>query len=195
MFMFDIETLGVASDSVVLSMACIHFDPRTNPTYKELKESAFFVKLDAKDQITRLNRKVDKKTVEWWGKQCQNVKTKSLTPCKDDILVEDALSALRTWVKERDDGKCYVWARGSMDEVVMQALERSVMREGEDHIFLYSRFRDVRTAIDFLTGNINGYCQVDHPSFNYDIDVTKHDPVDDCALDIMMLLYGKGKIT
>jgi hypothetical protein len=80
-----------------------------------------------------------------------------------------------------------------MDEVVMQALERSVMREGEDHIFLYSRFRDVRTAIDFLTGNFNGYCQVDHPDFNYDIDVTKHNPIDDCALDIMMLIYGKGK--
>ena len=193
MFMFDIETLGVASDSVVLSMACIHFDPRTNPTYKELKESAFFVKLDAKDQVNRLGRKVDKKTVEWWGKQCLNVKTKSLTPCKDDILVEDALSMLRTWVKERDDGKCYVWARGSMDETVLQGLERNVTGTKDDPIFPYNRWRDVRTAIDFLTGNYNGYCQVDHPDFNYDIDVTKHDPVDDCALDIMMLIYGKGK--
>ena len=87
MFMFDVETLGVGSDAVVLSMACIHFDPRTNPTYKELKESAFFVKMDAKDQVNRLGRKVDKSTIEWWGKQCLNVKTKSLTPCKDDILV------------------------------------------------------------------------------------------------------------
>ena len=54
MFMFDIETLGKSSESVLLSLACIHFDPRTDPTYKQLKESAFFVKLDAKDQVNRL---------------------------------------------------------------------------------------------------------------------------------------------
>ena len=63
MFMFDVETLGVESDSVILSMACIHFDPRTNPTYKELKEGALFIKLDVKDQATRLNRRISKDTI------------------------------------------------------------------------------------------------------------------------------------
>ena len=193
MFMFDVETLGVGSDSVVLSMACIHFDPRTNPTYKELKESAFFVKINAKDQATRLGRKIDKGTVEWWGKQCQNVKIKSLIPSDLDVTAEDALSGFRQWVKERDDGKCYVWARGSLDEAVLQGLEHQVTGTRDNPIFSYNRFRDVRTAIDFLTGANNGYCQVDHPSFNYDTDVTKHDPVDDCALDVMMLIYGKPK--
>ena len=27
MFMFDIETLGIESNSVILSMACIYFNP------------------------------------------------------------------------------------------------------------------------------------------------------------------------
>lgn len=31
MFMFDVETLGKESNSVILSMACIHFDPDGKP--------------------------------------------------------------------------------------------------------------------------------------------------------------------
>lgn len=193
MFMFDVETLGVASDSVVLSMACIQFDPTTNPTYKELKESAFFVKFDAKDQVNRLNRKIDKSTVEWWGKQCQNVKIKSLIPSSNDVTVEKGLEQFWSWVESKNDKKSYVWARGNLDEIVLRSLEYQATGDKDNTVFAYNRWRDVRTAVDFLTSNFNGYCQVDHPDFNFDIDVTKHNPIDDCASDIMMLLYGKPK--
>jgi hypothetical protein len=191
--MFDVETLGVASDSVVLSMACIQFDPTTNPTYKELKESAFFVKFDAKDQVERLNRKIDKGTVTWWGKQCQNVKIKSLIPSPDDVTVVDGIVEFRAWVESKSDKKSYVWARGNLDEIVLRSLEYQATGDKDNTVFAYNRWRDVRTAVDFLTGNFNGYCQVDHPDFNFDIDVTKHNPIDDCASDIMMLLYVKPK--
>jgi hypothetical protein len=191
--MFDVETLGVASDSVVLSMACIQFDPTTNPTYKELKESAFFVKFDAKDQVNRLNRKIDKSTVEWWGKQCQNVKIKSLIPSSNDVTVEKGLEQFWSWVESKNDKKSYVWARGNLDEIVLRSLEYQATGDKDNTVFAYNRWRDVRTAVDFLTSNFNGYCQVDHPDFNFDIDVTKHNPIDDCASDIMMLLYGKPK--
>jgi hypothetical protein len=40
MFMFDVETLGVESNSVILSLACIYFNPDDKPTYKELVDSA-----------------------------------------------------------------------------------------------------------------------------------------------------------
>jgi hypothetical protein len=171
-------------------MACIHFDPRTNPTYKELKEGALFIKLDAKDQATRLGRKVSKDTIAWWEKQCLNARNLSLVPSSDDVPVEKGLATLRAWAESKKDTKSYVWSRGSLDNVMLHSLERKV---GTEPIFPYNRFRDVRTAIDFLTGSTNGYCQVDHPDFNYDVDVTKHNPIDDCALDIMMLIYGKGK--
>jgi hypothetical protein len=192
MFMFDVETLGVESDSVILSMACIHFDPRTNPTYKELKESALFIKLDVKDQATRLNRRISKDTIAWWDKQCLNARTMSLIPSPTDVPVEEGLDTLRTWASSKKDNKSYVWSRGSLDGVMLHSIEHRV---GTEPIFPYPRWRDVRTAIDFLTGSTNGYCTVDHPEFNYDVDVTKHNPIDDCALDIMMLIYGKSKIT
>ena len=195
MFMFDVETLGVASDSVVLSMACIQFDPAINPTYKQLKDSAFFVKFDAKDQVKRLHRKIDKSTVTWWSKQCLNAKIKSLIPSESDVTVENGIAEFSQWVESKSDKKSYVWARGNLDEIVLRSLEYQVTGDKDNTVFAYSRWRDVRTAIDFLTGNLNGYCTVDHPEFNFDIDVTKHNPIDDCASDIMMLIYGKSKIT
>jgi hypothetical protein len=191
--MFDVETLGVESNSVVLSMACIYFDPTKNPTYKELKASAFFVKLNAEDQVTRLNRKIDKSTVTWWGKQCQFARNKSLLPSSDDVSAEEAIASLRSWASIKNDKKSYVWARGNLDEIILRSLEYQVTGDRNDTVFTYNRWRDVRTAIDFLTGNHNGYCEIDHPEFNFDIDVIKHDPIDDCASDIMMLLYGKPK--
>jgi hypothetical protein len=62
-------------------------------------------------------------------------------------------------------------------------------------IFPYARWRDVRTAVDFLYGSMNGYVKVDVPpwieSFDKEIHITKHNPIDDCVLDAMMLMYGK----
>ena len=100
---------------------------------------------------------------------------------------------LREWADSKNDKKCYVWARGNLDELLYRALEFQITGNRDDTVFAYNRWRDVRTAVDFLTGSSNGYCKVDHPEFNSEIDVTKHDPVDDCALDIMMMIYGVKK--
>jgi len=190
MFMFDVETLGTESNSVLLSLACIHFDPQSKPSYQELKDSAFFVKFSVRDQVDNYGRKINKGTLEWWQKQCQNVKNWSFIPDKSDKTLLEGLQEFHAWARSKDDGKCWVWARGSLDEVILQACERQA---GLDHVFTYNRWRDVRTAIDILTLSTNGYCDVDHPDFLYERDVTKHNPIDDCALDIMMLIYGQSK--
>jgi hypothetical protein len=190
--MFDIETLGIESTSVILSLSCIYFRAEDKPTYKQLKQDAFFVKFDGKDQATRLHRKIDKGTVEWWEKQCLFAKQKSLIPTAEDYKLQDGLKLFHDWVKTKNAGDCWVWARGSLDQVILQSSERAV---GMDTIFPHNRWRDVRTAVDMLYGSANGYCDVDHPEFLYERDVIKHDPVDDCALDIMMLIYGKEKTT
>jgi hypothetical protein len=43
MWMFDVETLGIESNSVILSMALIYFNPEEKPTYDQLLNNAFFV--------------------------------------------------------------------------------------------------------------------------------------------------------
>lgn len=186
MFLFDVETLGKRSDSVILSMAAIYFNPDEKPTWKQLVDSAFFVKLNVEDQIKRLHRGTTKSTMEWWAKQCDHVRKKSFIPQPTDMKFEDGYELMRAWAKSKNDTKCWVWARGNLDQLVMDDIEEQI---GLEPIWPYARWRDVRTAIDFLTGGTNGYCSV--PDFDSQAHVIKHDPIHDCAYDAMMLMYGE----
>jgi hypothetical protein len=189
MMMVDVETLGKESNSVILSMAAIYFKPEDKPTPQELRDSAFFVKFDAKDQIKRLNRKVGRTTMEWWAKQCENVRKKSFNPSSEDVRFEDGYEAMREWAKSKNDDKCWVWARGNLDQLVLDSMEEQL---GLDAIWKFARWRDVRTAIDFLYETNRGYCDVDYTGFDPSLHITKHNPIDDCVFDIMMMVYGKN---
>jgi len=193
MFIFDVETLGKESNSVILSMAAIYFDPDKGQSYKELYNDAFFVKFDVVDQMKRLDRKVGKTTMQWWAKQCDNVKIKSFKPNPAiDVKFEDGYEQMRQWAASKNDDKCYVWARGNLDQLVLDSFEEQLEIKP---IWPFSRWRDVRTAVDFLYGVTNGYVTVDVPpwveSFDPALHVTKHNPIDDCCFDAMQLMYGK----
>jgi hypothetical protein len=192
MFIFDVETLGKESNSVILSMAAIYFEPDKEPSHTQLRDSAFFVKFDVQDQIKRLNRKVGKTTIEWWSKQCENVRNKSFKPRADDIQFEIGYEAMRQWANTKNDSKCWVWARGNLDQLVLDSMEEQLELKP---IWPFSRWRDVRTAIDFLYGTTNGYVEVDTPAwveaFDSKLHITKHNPIDDCVFDAMQLMYGK----
>ena len=186
---YDVETLGKESNAAILSMAAVYFDPEKKTSPQQMRENAFFVKLDAKDQLTRLKRTVTKSSLAWWNKQCDNVKEISLRPNVNDITIEVGIEGLRDWASKVDpQGKCIVWARGNLDQLVLDSMEEKL---GVEPVFFFNRWRDVRTAVDLLKNTTTGYCQVDYPGFNASIDITKHNPVDDCILDAMMLLYGK----
>lgn len=185
MFIFDVETLGKQSGSVILSMACIYFDANKRPGWNELVDSAFFVKFDVEDQIKRLGRTTGRSTMEWWSKQCDHVRKQSFIPSKSDIKFEEGYEAMRLWARSKNDDKCWVWARGNLDQLVMDDIEEQI---GLTPIFPYARWRDVRTAVDFMYGTANGYCKVQ--DFDEKAFVIKHDPIHDCALDAMMLMYG-----
>jgi hypothetical protein len=189
MFVFDVETLAVESTSVILSMACTHFEPDLKPSPDDLRKNTFFAKLNSEDQIKRLGRVYQKDTLQWWSKQCLNVKNKSLKPSENDLLAEDALIQLKKWKEQyTQSAKAWVWARGNLDQCVLSSLETRV---GFEPVFPHYIWRDVRTAVDFLYNTKNGYCKVDYPGFDSDLHITKHDPVDDCILDAMMLMYGR----
>lgn len=190
MFMFDIETLGVESTTVILSAGIIHFDPVNDAdvTYEELVARGLFVKFNAKDQIKRLDRTMTKSTLDWWGKQGEwQQKTNFVPNAEEDLLAEDGIRVLKKYVnKYNTDGedKVIMWARGSLDQMAFDSL---CNKAGVESLVNFSRWRDVRTAVDMLTGSTNGYCKVD--GLDWDV-VAKHHPVHDCALDILMLVRG-----
>ena len=188
MFIFDVETLGVESNAVILSAALIHFDIDKRPTYQDLLDSACFVKIKAKDQVDRLKRTVDLGTLEWWQNQHEYVRSVSFDPNSTDVVAEDAITILHNYMNKFPDAKTQtMWARGSLDQMVIDSLAKKLDMQP---ITDYNMWRDVRTAVDLLTGSTNGYCSVEHPLFER-AQVIKHHPVHDCALDAMMLMYGK----
>ena len=192
MFIFDVETLGKESNSVILSMAACYFDPTKDINHSVMREDAFFVKFDVADQMKRLNRKMGKTTLEWWAKQCENVRIKSFKPNPDiDVKFEDGYEAMRKWAKHFNDDKCWVFARGNLDQLVLDSMEEQLELEP---IWPFSRWRDVRTAIDFLYDTTNGYVKVETPPwvepFDPFLHITKHNPIDDCIYDMMQLKYG-----
>jgi hypothetical protein len=188
MFMFDIETLGVESTSVILSLGIVHFDKGVD-NYSDLIENGLFIKFNANEQVKQYNRTIDKDTITWWSKQNEYARATNFIPHESDLTVMDGLGILKRYIKKhRTDDNEVFWARGSLDQVCIDSLCKAA---DEDLITFYNNWRDVRTAIDFISEKPkNGYCTVAHPTFNRD-DVCKHHPVHDCALDVMMLLYGK----
>jgi hypothetical protein len=193
MFMFDIETLGIESTAVVLSAAIICFDPEKDSdiSFRELVERGLLVKFDAKDQVKRLDRTMTKSTLDWWGKQGDYQQKLSFVPdASRDLITEDGLQAIRKYINQyhrgADPQTMTIWARGSLDQMAIDSL---ALKAGVEPIAPFNRWRDVRTAIDLMTDSKNGYCTV------RDLDrdeVVKHDPVHDCALDILMLLRGES---
>jgi hypothetical protein len=128
MFIFDVETLGKRSNSVILSMACIYFNPDDTPSYQQMYDGAFFAKFDVIDQMKRLDRTTTKSTMDWWAKQCDNVKNKSFKPNPAiDVKFEDGYESMREWAKTKNDTKCWVWARGNLDQLVMDDIEEQIM--------------------------------------------------------------------
>ena len=187
MFIFDVETLGKRSNSVILSMAAIYFDPDTKPSPEQLREDVFFAKFNVVEQMKEYRREANQSTMDWWNKQCRNVRVASFLPNFLDCSFVDGYESMRNWVDSKNDTKCWVWARGNLDQLVMDDIEEQLELEP---IWPYARWRDVRTAVDFLYNTTNGYTDVDYPGFNSKNDITKHNPIDDCVLDAMMLMYG-----
>ena len=183
----DLETLGTSEKSVVLSIAVTHFVPENDYTYEELiTDRTCFVKFNVKEQMND-GRTCDKDSVEWWKKQCDIVKKKSLLPSSDDVTVVEGLTTVKEFIKKHRIEKDYVFIRGNLDNFCADSLCKQY---DVPVLFDYWEYFDFRTAIALTkeTSSVHGYCDV--PGFDRNL-VYKHDPCHDNALEIMMLLYGK----
>lgn len=186
-FAFDVETLGIDSTCVVLSAAIIYFELDEKPTLKELIDRALFVKFDAVEQ-KKAGRSITPSTVTWWKEQHEFIRKLSFVPQPDDYSMVDGLYQLRAYVKKYGTVDDMIWARGGLDQMSIESLARTA---GVDPIHDYNAWMDVRTAIRCLKASANKRAYVKIPDdIMQSYDVTKHHPVHDTALDIMMLLYG-----
>ena len=186
-FILDIETLGVESTSVVLSAALLYFDEKDKYTFEQLVNKCCFVKFDANDQIKNYKRTVDKGTIDWWKEQTAETRKLSVSPSANDVSVEKGIKVFKEYIRDNStDNKEICWIRGTIDQTCMESLCRAL---GTPPIFEYWQYRDIRTALDLLKETTKkGYCKI--PGFDFS-KISKHDPVHDISLDVMMLLYGE----
>lgn len=102
--MLDLETLGVGSDCVVLSIGACFFDPEINQI-----GSKFDCFLKVQEQLD-IGRKIDYSTLQWWIKQ--DVKAKTIFS-KEGTPVKMALDILSKFMEENKQGKLHIWGNGS----------------------------------------------------------------------------------
>jgi hypothetical protein len=193
MLFLDIETLSVESTAVILSIGALHISDTSPAPYTSLLNESIFIKLNAKEQIDKYNRTVSKDTLKWWSEQSDFAKKLNYTPSKEDWGVEESLTTLENWINKVSDKNTLCWIRGTLDQVCLDSLYRAA---GKAPPIGYNKYRDIRTAIDFLYPDTskNGYVDVDPElCLGFDRDqVLAHHPVHDCARDCAMMLYGKN---
>jgi hypothetical protein len=192
MFCLDIETLGLESTAVILSVGIVHYDGESELTYQSLLDTGVFVKFDTHSQRTDYGRTATKSTLDWWRKQSDLAQKTNLLPSINDISVVAGLEILRKWFKSKPDWKTStIWVRGTLDQPAFESLIRAT---GDDPFAPFNNYRDVRTALDCLYSSTkNGYVEVDLdkcPDYSYN-KVLKHHPLHDAAMDLVQLIAGK----
>ena len=194
MISFDIETLGTRSNAVVLSIGVVRFsfsdlDRFANPdqAYKHYVDTGLFVKLNVREQA-EADRSIEPDTLEWWKKQAEVPLHKSFKkdPARE-VSMQAAVNAVRDYSYTNGQRPPQVWARGSLDQVVFDDLCKWSLKQHPP--FEYWEWADFRTAINCTKDTARrGYCDV--KEFDR-LQVVKHDPVHDAALDVIQLLWGE----
>lgn len=183
-FVFDLETVATCDKAVVLSMAVLSVDFETEFEFADLVKKAHFIKLKADEQVSKYGRVVDIETVKWWNSQPENLKKTSFYPKETDLSLSDGIKALNDVLAAEgfDRQRSIVWTRGAFDSNIAASCAKDVKVV---EVFPFYRVRDIRTAIDILSGSNNGYCRIGKPL----IGMEKHNPVHDVCRDAMMLKY------
>jgi len=192
MMVLDIETLGVESNSVVLSVGLIYVELAETYEFDEFLDKSVFVKFNAKEQIDNYKRTASKGTLDWWKNQSTLAKQTNFLPSSKDMSLTQGIAILKKWVEKYSKEGDLCWTRGSLDQVCLDSLFRAA---GDEPLLPYNAYRDIRTAIDFLYPDTskNGYVDVDESvCIGFDRSaILKHHPVHDCILDAAMMLCGK----
>lgn len=185
----DVETMGIAEDSVILQIsAALHNTENKEQMFEKLQFRNW--KLQAKPQ-TQFGRKVDADTLKWWKDQPHEVQLKSLIPSKDDVDPEVAIQELEDWLKENGFNKKtdVIWQRGSKDQDWICSLASNCGWIAQQMPISYHRVRDIRTCVDVLgwSTKLNGYpdnadeLRAQVPGYK------QHDAESDIKLELLIL--------
>lgn len=181
-FIFDAETLGKVDDSVILSIGILPCPEDMQKTYtiKELYSTGLHIKLD-RDQQLKYGRKIEQDTVDWWKKQ--GAAARDVLINKNLVDIVQAQLTIRKFMFDNgfDRQKSKIWSRGMIDQRWWQSLCKTCQQINPDvtDFLNFGIWRDVRTALELLTGNPKGCIEDSDPNF------IKHNALCDCCMDFL----------
>jgi hypothetical protein len=132
--MLDIETLSTRPESVILTLGAVKFSPYENDVDTE---SGLYVRIDVDEQL-EAGRHVQQETVDWWGKQTDDV--------RDEALGEHERTKLNNFLNQLNKflvGADAIWCQGpAFDIVILENLYRQMERPTP---WQFWQIRDSRT--------------------------------------------------
>lgn len=132
--MLDIETLSTRPESVILTLGAVKFSPYDNEIDTE---SGLYVRIDVDEQL-ELGRHVQQETVDWWGKQTEDVREEALGE-HERTKLNDFLNQLNRFLVGTDA----IWCQGpAFDIVILENLYRQMDRPTP---WQFWQIRDSRT--------------------------------------------------
>ncbi|MFV1943451.1 3'-5' exonuclease [Pseudomonas luteola] len=137
---FDLETLSLRSDAVILSIGAVAFLEKADNTldfYRECKTAS---------QMGL--RHIDPNTLAWWEGQSEAAR-RTLEHCKlpECPRLGEALVALRDWLNTLStQGELFVWGNGSSFDVAI--LEHAYRQWDMQVPWKFYNVRDMRTIKD-----------------------------------------------
>lgn len=186
-FILDFETLSTNTQKCpVLDCAYFVFDwdrfLSDKPyTFEELVSSIKYDKLNIREQI-KAGAETEASTIEFWKSVSSEAKDR-IMPSIEDILVEDFLNNLETYLKA--NSVTYWWSRSNtFDPIILTRLAGKRF----DNLLKFWYVRDTRTFIDAKLNfpKINGFCPYDD-EVAWNKIFHQHNCVHDVAADILRL--------
>lgn len=131
--MIDLETLGTAADSAILSLGAVVFDPTTT----KIDDNGYYAVISLESNLSA-GRTISESTVAWWMQQSPAAQTIFHSPNKLPLL--EVLEEFSDWLSDKD---YTVWSNGADFDLPM--LAHAYARAGLKVPWRYSNTRCFRT--------------------------------------------------
>lgn len=136
--MIDLETMGITSTAVILTIGAVIFDPKGTSIQDRIE-----LRPTMEDQEA-LGRTIDESTLKWWSNQNAAAQEEAFSD-RDRIPFKEAMEKLHKFCWNRNN----VWSHGAAFDVVL--METSWQSLGMQPPWLFHTVRDTRTLFD-ITG-------------------------------------------
>ena len=131
--MLDLESLGTRPDCAILTLGAVKFDPYTVDRFGD----SLYFRIDVDEQLA-LGREVQEDTLEWWGRQAEDVREEALGE-HDRISLESMYRQLNKFLV----GVNNIWCQGPAFDIVI--LENIYRQKGWPIPWQFWQIRDSRT--------------------------------------------------